>query len=163
MLMNKDYLLMSLLNCGSYDLALLEKIDIEFADILENLKACGIEINLNSILWSSFDIGLNETNNDIGENKEPVIEEIEEKIENMKNEIAELENNKNEIEKLNDKILELYKDIENIKQLDIFEDTEYYINYIDTSIWFANNKEIYTKYFKTQLENFKDMTGFSID
>ena len=169
--MNTNCLLMELLDCGSSDLALLNDISIETSDILDHLKDCEMKTSLNSILWSAFDIALNEINSEIENKKELVIEEIEEKIENMENKITELENSQNknieiaekEIEKLNDKILELYEIIGDINQLDIFEDTEYYIDYIATSVWFTNNEEIYTEYFKEELENFKDMTGFALD
>lgn len=50
------------------------------------------------------------------------------------------------------------------KELNPFEDTESYHNYIDTSISFTDDDKeaIYKKYFKDELDLFEHNTGFTI-
>lgn len=57
---------------------------------------------------------------------------------------------------------DMQTELENLKQLKPFEDIESFHNYLDTSIYFINNSEIYNQYCEQELKTFTENTGFEI-
>ncbi|MGG1060142.1 hypothetical protein ABE159_10720 [Bacillus licheniformis] len=126
-------LLVELLDCGWLDLQALECIERNFSDIIDyhnNNYGENEKITLNSLLDANFQLTLSEVN-----------DFIQDKIE-------ELEENE-EYDKANE-----------LKALDVYDDFKTFINFIDTHIWFRNNREIYEKY-EEELEPIFDKCGYT--
>ncbi|MEE5180987.1 hypothetical protein JDW21_18800 [Bacillus subtilis] len=126
-------LLINLLDCGWLDLQALEKIERDFSEIIEyhnDNYGDSQKISLNSLLDINFQLTLSEINDFI------------------KNKIEELEEDGEEDE------------AEELKGMDVYQDFETYINFIDTHIWLRSNQEIYEKYEK-ELEPIFDRCGYS--
>jgi len=134
----KDILLTKLLDCGYADLQILEDCEYDFDDLISEIEAMGYEKpDINNLCFAMFQLALNDFQDTIDER----INELKEQDELTEEEQEELDA---------------------IEGLDVREDTESYHNYIDTSIWFNNNEDIYIKYFQSALDDFEEHTGFSI-
>lgn len=54
-------------------------------------------------------------------------------------------------------------ELEELKELDPYEDLEEYHNYLDTHITCVNHRAVYEVYLAKELEDFADGTGFEIE
>lgn len=131
-------LLSSVLGCGYLDIQILEGVEYDWDDIIDTLKDNGMELNVNTLMNEVFEVGKTEISSYILDRLEE-LEELEEKSEGEEEEYKKL------------------------LELDVYEDIESFHNYIDTSIYFVKNGEIYTEYLMEQLDYFEEMTGFRID
>lgn len=67
---------------------------------------------------------------------------------------AEDEGNTEEYERLEEKL-------EALESLDTGEDIDWFCNCLDTSIWFAENEDIYREYLADEISDVEDNMGFS--
>lgn len=133
----KEVLLTELLDCGYADLSVLEDCKYDFYDVIDYCKNAYFNLTLNNLAYSMFQIGIA----DIRRAVEKRIDELESKDELTDEEHEELI-----------AIFALTPDI----------DIESFHNYLDTSVWFRNNGEVYRQYFKEAIDEFADNTGYSI-
>ena len=133
----KDDLLTELLDCGYADLTVLEDCEYDFCDVIEYCKDAGMSLNLNSLAWSMFQIGIA----DIRRAVEDRLDELE-----IKDELNEEEQ----------------EELDALKELDPDEDIESFHNWLDTSVWFSKNGEVYRKYVNEAIDEFAENTGYSI-
>lgn len=148
MITSREDFLMTLLNCGSLDLKLIDDVGYDWCDILgmdlvEGLLACKMHkiSGINYIMRQVFDFGLSQIENAIDER----IEHLRETQENYG---------------ISD---EQKKELGALEKLNVWEDIESYHNCIDTHVWFDKNGEIYQKYLSDVLDSFADGTGFEIE
>ena len=147
MITNREDFLMSLLNCGSLDLSLIDGVNYEWSDILDadmvdGLYACKAAnaVGINYVMRKVLDYG---------------IDQLEIAVNDR---ICELEAIPNEREMEDDE----EKELADLRTLVPNEDIDAYYNSIDTYIWFVKNSEIYRKYLGDALDSFADGTGFRI-
>lgn len=143
----RNDLCQAILDCGSLDLNILDDVEYDFYDIVERLRMEDMPVTLASIVTEIFLQGIS----DINKALEEAIEETEIDLVNAK--IDEDEVLMNELE---DKL-------ENLKELEPDRDIEWYFNYLDTSIYFTNNSEIYRDYLSEVVEEVETNMGFSIN
>ena len=133
----KECLLAEILNCGYLDLQVLEDCEYDMSELIEECKFSFGVVNLNALACTMFVFG-----------RRDIQSAIEERI-------AELEGGElTEAEE---------EELENLKLLDVWEDIESFHNFIDTSIWINNHKEIYENYLSEALAEFERNTGYVID
>lgn len=137
----KTEMLVELLDCGYADLSVLEDCKYDFCDVIDECKEMDAPITLNNLAYCMFYIGLRDLNLKIGERKN----ELDGKAEG-----GELTDDEKE-------------ELEAIEDLDAYEDTCSFHNYLDTNIWFEKNGEIYERYFEEALDEFAENTGYSIN
>lgn len=135
---NQKDLLCTLLNCGEYDLELLNSIRYNWEKILDSCEFLA-DLSLNSLLRAVFNEGLSDINISL--------EEELERLENLT-------------------IVDMYdkEEIKNLKTLNPFGDIDYYLNCFDTDVYFNDSEvgEIYRKYIPEALDRFEFNTGFNI-
>ena len=132
-------ILSGLLGCGCLDLRVILDCKYDMCDLKEELDSMGCEKpDLNNLAYAMFYLG-----------KHDIQHWIEERID--------------EIEGWDDEIAEDKKqEREALRNLDPYEDIESFHNYIDTSVYFNKNAEIYKKYCQEALDEFQDKTGYEI-
>lgn len=136
MITGKEALMCSLLHCGIDDLDLLDNIEYDFDDVLKRIGWQTLranEIDINDIIMAAFDIG-----------KSNIAYTIEWKI------------------KYREQLGLTDDDVEKLKLLDPYEDICSYHNYLDTSVRFERNAEIYHELLKDSLDAFYERTGYEI-
>jgi hypothetical protein len=136
-------LLTTILKCGYADLRILGQFDnYEMYQLTDYLEECGMEIELNNLVWAGIQLALAE-----------VQEEIEEKLERMADELEEMPKD--------DEVRERIEEIVD-SNLTIGEDVQSYHNYLDTHADLINNQAIYEEFFQDELDRFEELTGFSL-
>lgn len=128
-------LLMAILNCGVLDLNILKDADCDWDEIIEELKYGGRELNFNNLVMELFDEGLSR---------------LECAIENKKDELNEDDEEEAEI-------------LAQLNKLNVYEDFDYFLNYIDTHLSLVENEDIYRKYLSEELEELENFTGFNVE
>lgn len=138
-----EELLTGILKCGYADLRMLGQFDeYNMEQLIEYLDECGMEIELNNLVWAGVQLAFRE-----------VQEEIEEKLERMADEIAELPED--------DEVRERIEEIIDMNLI-LSDECESYHNYLDTHVNLASNVEIYQEFFQDELDHFEELTGFSL-
>ena len=154
----KDDILMTIFGGGTLDWEMLEKCEYDFEDIYEDMKSfCSLEdIDFSSILLGAIDLY-----------RYHIDKEIEEKIKETESDLKELENysdmyNGNINDEYVDKIHKLKEKLEKLQSLDIYEDMEDFINYLDTHIYINDEekREIYRTYLSKEIEKENELIGF---
>lgn len=134
---NYESILMTLLDCGYADLELIANVRNDIiVDCLESLDLT--HINIHILMREVFYYKKSELQCTIDER----IEELKESAELTEEELFELET---------------------ISSLNPFEDICSCRTFIDISIFFVNNKDIYKQYFANAIESFEKDTGFSLN
>lgn len=173
MLTQAECILTKLLNCGTADLSILEDVNYDLDDILDDLVVNNM-LSFTSLINAIFCQGIYDLTEAINECKADVIADLEQ--------LAEMLPKSTDSEKVCDEKLdkifatvdgryldsvyneEWSEDVEQhikaIKHLNPEEDVEFYINYLDTHIWFRENEEIYKRYFANQVSEIEDKMGF---
>ena len=129
--------LSELLDCGYADVSLLEEIKYDITDLVEDCRLNFGRVELNCILMTAVRFG---------------ISDIEKSVESR---IAELESE----EFLSEEEVD---ELKSLKSLKPFEDIESFHNYLDSSVYFIDNEEVYEKYCQEALDEFYENTGFEI-
>lgn len=135
----KDDLLVELLGCGYADLSVLEDCRYDFSDIIEECYSVYGKLELNALAKIMFEFGIREIADTVCER----IEELEGYGEDTLDEEAREELNA-------------------LREIDVYEDIQSFHNYLDTSIWVCNHKEIYENYLQDAFNTFSANTGYCI-
>lgn len=138
---NVEYLLCTLLKCGTADLKLIEDVGYDLADIAKECQELYDCIEINAMMEIVFSRGLEELDTAV------------------KYRIAHLEAIESERELDEDEKDEL----DCIRELHPLEDADQSHNFLDTQIWWRDDdKGGYGVYFEDELDNFYKNTGFEI-
>lgn len=143
----RNDLCQAILDCGSLDLNILDDVEYDFYEIVERLRMEEVPITLGSIVTEIFLQGIDDI-------KRALSEEIEETEIDLVN--ARIDNDEALIDELEDKLI-------NLKSLEPDSDIEWYFNYLDTSIYFTNNGEVYRDYLSEVVSEVENNMGFSIN
>lgn len=134
----KEDLLMTLLGCGSMDLAMLDDVRYDFDEIIDQLDGEPIQdVGLNGLMRAVMDVGIIH-----------IREAVEERIQELEDQGG-----------LDDFEVE---ELEALRKLTPDDDIRSFHNYLDTHIWFETNGGIYRQYLSEALDEFTDNTGFEI-
>nr|DAP06679.1 MAG TPA: YnzC [Caudoviricetes sp.] len=147
MVSNREDFLMNLLNCGSFDLRLIDDVGYDWCDILDS-ETLGEMLSdlsrrrdtLNYIMRRVIEFGIDQIATAVADR------------------ICELRAISNERELDADEA----KELDALRTLNPEEDIGSYHNYIDTHVWFENNANTYHTYLQEALDDFAEGTGFEI-
>lgn len=128
-------LLAALLDCGYRDLDVLSNCEYNFYDLVGRTKEYTEQPNLNDLAYEMFNMAKNDLNDSITER----MQELDAK-ENLTREEAE--------------------ELNALEQLNPYEDIESWHNFLDTSVYFISNGDVYKKYLDAALDDFEDHTGY---
>lgn len=133
---------MTFIGCGQLDLALIDDVQYDWCDVFAyvDLDECG-ERKLPAIMSAVFSLG-----------KSILEEAITERI-------GYLEDTQETYGISEEQEIELNE----LKELDPYEDFLEYHNYIDTHITCVNHKTTYEEYMEKELADFADGTGFEVE
>lgn len=142
MISSREDFLTTFLGCGQLDLQLIDDVGYDWCDVLANLdlSCCG-DRKLPAIMSAVFGLG-----------KSKLAEAISERIDY-------LEDTKKTYGISEEKETEL----EELKELDPYEDLEEFHNYLDTHITCVNHKAVYEAYLAKELKDFAGGTGFEVE
>lgn len=131
-----EALLSELLHCGSLDLKMLDKVDMDWEDVVER---AGEDLSFNGVMRAVIAIG---------------IDHIDEKL---RDRIAELEQT--------DRDEEDEKELEILRSLHPEDDIGLFLNYLDTHAYLESsaNAVAYREYLSRALDEFYDETGFEVE
>lgn len=137
MISNRDYFLMTVLDCGQNDLSLLDDVNYDWGDILED----GISDlhSINDVMRAVFEYGVFKINDALVDR------------------ISDLSAREKELD------IEEKKELADLRTLVPNKDIRSYHNCLDTNVWVESHGTVYRKYLSDALEDFKYGTGFSID
>ena len=139
MISSREDFLMSLLDCGPADLKLIDNVDYDWQDVFEYLDlSCGHD--LSAIMSAVFHLGKNILN-------EAIVERID-YLEDTEKTYGISDKQKTELNEL--------------KELNPFDDLVENFNYLDTYIKCVKHKNVYIKYFSIELTDFASCTGFEV-
>lgn len=149
MLTNQNVVLMTVLECGSADLCILDDIEYDIREIVEDLLDNCIKPTLNRITDSVFRLAVSDMKY-----------AIDEQLTEVKSDYADLD-----FTSLDDSTTAEIKEVEDqicaLQQLDPDRDIEWYCNCLDTSIFFVRNEELYRDYLNGTIEQVERQMGFS--
>lgn len=178
---NREALLRAVLDCGSLDLSVIDDVGMDIGEAIDYAEMNFGEINFNNVMLAVVNIAQNDFANKLDDNKDEVIEGLEDRIGEINVDIEDLEAEQSSLEddededhserldeiydelrELEDEEAELQTEIDEINSLNPIEDIESYHNYLDTSAWFNNNEEVYVKHFKDLVDEFEEETGLGL-
>ena len=172
MIKQSEWALMHLLKCGQCDLSILDDIRYDLDDILDELVENN-NLSLSSLIRTVFQKGVDELNDLINDIKPDIYEDLQILDEALPKESDSAEvrekkeaaldtqdmylSDKYDIE-WGDKIPEY---IEELSEINPFNDIEWYINCLDTHIYFTKHQDIYRRFFSDQISDIEDKIGFN--
>lgn len=142
MISSREDFLMTFIGCGQLDLKLIDDVQYDWCDVFEylDLSCCG-ERKLSVIMSAVFYLGKSRL--------EKAITERIDYLEDTEKTYGISEEQKTELDEL--------------KELDPYEDLEEYHNYLDPHITCVNRKAVYKVYLSKELADFADETGFEVE
>ena len=171
MIKQSEWVLMHLFKCGQCDLSILDDIEYDLDDILDELVENN-DLSLSSLIRAVFQKGVNDLDELIKNIKPDVYEDLQILDETLPKESDSAEvidkkeseldvnsyylGNKYDIE-WGDKIPEY---IEELSEINPNDDIEWYINCLDTHIYFTKHQDIYRRFFSDQISQIEDKIGF---
>lgn len=171
MIKQSEWVLMHLLKCGQCDLPILDDIEYDLDDILDELVENN-DLSLSSLIRAVFQKGVDDLDELIKNIKSDVIEDLQILDETLPKESDSPEvidkkeaaldaqdvylSNKYDIE-WGDKIPEY---IEELSEINPVDDIDWYINYLNTFIYFTKHRDIYRRFFSDQISEIEDKIGF---
>lgn len=167
---NSEYLLCALLDCGYADLAMLDDVGYDMneivADAIDNYR----KVTLNALLATIFLNGLDDLASAYRENKERIVEDINDEIESLKIDysynVADDEDweNSEEWEKSEEyqRVYELEELLIDMIDYSPFRDGDYFVNCLDSHIY-VPHMDFYRKYMKDEVEEIERNMGISFD
>ena len=136
----RETVLCALLDCGTADLSLLDDVDVDICQVIEESKFEFGDTNINTVMRVIFQEGFGQIQNAL----EKRIRELDDYIEEGSADDEDRE------------------ELEQLRELDPYEDFVSYHNYLDTHVWAQKHGEIYRQYLGQALEAFEEITGFYI-
>lgn len=147
---SKDFLLMNLLDCGSYDLKLIEDVGYNWYDIFDfDFLECLYEFKVHNYKGRLINFILEQV----------ILYGIDQIQIAIDNRICELEAIPNERELDADEEEELTA----LRTLTPMKDMSYYCNCLDTHVWIDKHVGTYREYLSDALDDFTDNTGFEFE
>lgn len=174
MIKQSEWVLMHLLKCGQCDLSILDDIGYDLDDILDELVEEN-NLSLTSLIRTVFQEGVRELNDLINNIKPDVYEDLQILNETLPKESdsAEVIDKKEAELDANDVYLSHKYDIEwgdnisayieELSEIDPFDDIDWYINCLDTHIYFTKHQDIYHRFFADQISDIENKIGFNFE
>jgi hypothetical protein len=162
MIKQSEWVLMHLLKCGQCDLSILDDIQYDLDDILDELVEEN-NLSLESLIRTVFQEGVRELNDLINNIKPDVIEDLQILDETLPKESDSPEaiDKKEAALDAQDVYLSHKYDIEwgdnipayieELSEIDPFNDIDWYINCLDTHIYITKHQDIYRRFFADQI------------
>lgn len=141
---SRDLLLTALLECGTLDLGVLDRVGYDWCDVLDRVEGFGVgieKLGFNGLMRLVVDMGIEDLATAIGDR------------------ICELEAITNERELDEDEAEEL----EMLRRLDPEEDVNAYFNFLDTHAYLQRNQDIYRDYAQDEVREFEENTGLNME
>lgn len=141
---SRDLLLTALLECGTLDLCVLDRVGYDWCDVLDRAEGFGVsfeKLGFNGLMRLVVDMGIEDLATAIGDR------------------ICELEAITNERELDEDEADEL----EMLRLLDPEEDVNAYFNFLDTHAYLQKNQDIYRDYAQDEVKEFEENTGLNME
>ena len=164
-------LLAHLLNCGTDDLSILDDIKYDIIDIVDDLSDDYFTPSLNNIIHEVFRKGIGELDDYIRDTKYDIIAEL--RI--LEDGLSEIHDNVNDkIDTLSSEIIDIMQKygveysedatryISELKELDPFDDIQYYENCVDSDISIVRHQDIYRRFYAEKIFDIEDMMGFTM-
>lgn len=136
----RDSLLCEILHCGTLDLAMLDRVEYDWCDVLDQLDWPGNGMDFNLLMRGIVSCGI------IG---------LREAIDDRIAELEAIELNERELDE------EEAEELKVIRALDPDEDVESYHNWLDTHVWFEKHGDEYREYLADAIEEFENNTGLN--
>ena len=164
-------LLAHLLNCGTDDLSILDDIKYDIIDIVDDLSDDYFTPSLNNIIHEVFRKGIGELDDYIRDTKYDIIAELR-ILEDGLSEIHDNVNDKSDT--LSSEIIDIMQKygveysedatryISELKELDPFDDIQYYENCVDSDISIVRHQDIYRRFYAEKIFDIEDMMGFTM-
>ena len=174
MIKQTEWVLMHLLKCGQCDLSILDDIGYDLDDILDELVEEN-NLSLSSLIRTVFQEGVRELNDLINNIKPDIYEDLQILDETLpkENDSPEVTDKKEAELDVNDVYLSHKYDmewgdkipeyIEELSEIDPFNDIDWYINCLDTHIYFTKHQDIYRRFFAEQISDIEDKIGFNFE
>lgn len=171
MIKQSEYVLMHLLKCGQYDLSILDDIEYDLDEALDSLVEDN-NLSLENLIEWVFEKGIRELNDLINNIKPDIYEDLQILDETLPKESdsAEVAKKKEENLDTNDFYLSYKYDIEwgdnipayieELSEINPFDDIGWYLNCLDTHIYFTKHQDIYHRFFAGQISEIEDKIGF---
>lgn len=142
MMTSREDFLMTFIDCGLYDLKLIDDVQYNWGDVFAylDLNYCG-ERKLPAIMSAVFSLG-----------KDNLAEAIDKRIDYLEDTEGTYGISDEQRDELNA-----------LKELDPYEDLQEYHNYLDTHVTCVNHEGIYKSYLSEALSDFADGTGFEVE
>lgn len=166
-----EWVLMHLLKCGQYDVSILDDIKYDLNEILDELVEEN-DLSLKSLIRTVFQEGVRELNDLINNIKPDVYEDLQILDETLPKESdsPEVIDKKEAALDAQDVYLshkydiewgdEIPNYIEELSEINPFNDIEWYINCLDTHIYFTKHQDIYRRFFAEQISDIENKIGF---
>ena len=141
---SRDLLLTALLECGTLDLGVLDRVGYDWCDVLDRAEGFGVsfeKLGFNGLMRLVVDMGIEDLATAIGDR------------------ICELKAITNEKELDEDEAEEL----EMLRLLDPEEDVNAYFNFLDTHAYLQRNQDIYRDYAQDEVKEFEENTGLRME
>ena len=164
-------LLAHLLNCGTDDLSILDDIKYDIIDIVDDLSDDYFTPSLNNIIHEVFRKGIGELDDYIRDTKYDIIAEL--RI--LEDGLSEIHDNVNDkIDALSSDIIDIMQKygveysedatryIIELKELDPFDDIQYYENCVDSDISIVRHQDIYRRFYADKIFDIEDSMGFTM-
>lgn len=164
-------LLAHLLNCGTDDLSILDDIKYDIIDIVDDLSDDYFTPSLNNIIHEVFRKGIGELDDYIRDTKYDIIAEL--RI--LEDGLSEIHDNVNDkIDTLSSEIIDIMQKygveysedatryISELKELDPFDDIQYYENCVDSDISIVRHQDIYRRFYADKIFDIEDSMGFTM-
>lgn len=171
MIKQSEWVLMHLLKCGQCDLSILDDIEYDLDDILDELVENN-DLSLTSLIRTVFQKGVDELNDLINNIKPDIYEDLQILDETLPKESdsAEVREKKEATLDAQDMYLSDKYDIEwgdnipeyieELSEINPFNDIDWYINDLDTHINIVKHQDIYRRFFSDQIAEIEDKIGF---
>lgn len=171
MIKQSEWVLMHLLKCGQCDLSILDDIEYDLDDILDELVEEN-NLSLTSLIRTVFQKGVDELNDLINDIKPDIYEDLQILDETLPKESdsAEICEKKEAALDAQDVYLSHKYDIEwgekipeyieELSEINPFNDIDWYINCLDTYIYFTKHQDIYRRFFSEQISQIEGKIGF---
>ena len=174
MIKQSEWVLMHLLKCGQCDLSILDDIGYDLDDILDELVEEN-NLSLESLIRTVFREGVRELNDLINNIKPDIYEDLQildETVPKQSDSDEVIDKKESEFD-ANSYYLshkydiewgdEIPAYIEELSEINPFEDIDWYINCLDTHIYFTKHQDIYHRFFADQISAIEDKIGFNFE